>query len=94
MHTVDARRILSDPLKFDDPLRIAANGFLDRLAEAQELANACQFCCGHGQTEGILCKCISKLPDEVTDAFLRGERCSHEELLPDIGARTNTLKTV
>jgi hypothetical protein len=76
MHTVDARRILSDPLQFDDPLRVTAERFLDQLAEAQKLANACQCCCGQGQNGGILCECISKLPDEVTDAFLRGERSS------------------
>ena len=81
MHTVDARRILSDHLRFDDPLRIAARGFLDDLTEAQELASACPLCCGQGQNEGILCKCISKLPDEVTDAFLRGERSNYKELL-------------
>jgi hypothetical protein len=74
MHTTDANRILSDPLPFGDPLRMTAQAFLAGLAEAQKLAEGCRFCCGLGQRGGIICKCISKLPNEVTDAFLRGER--------------------
>jgi hypothetical protein len=75
MHTIDAKRILLDPLPYDDPLRIAAERFLGQLAEAEELADDCDLCHGRGMVGGVICRCISRLPDEVDDAFVRGERC-------------------
>jgi hypothetical protein len=74
MHTVDAKRILSDPLRLNDPLQLAAKKFLDGLAEAKERADTCSRCLGHGHINGVLCECISTMSDEVTDAFRRGER--------------------
>jgi len=75
MHTIDAKRILLHPLPCDDPLRIAAERFLGQLAQAEELAEGCNLCQGTGVVGGAICRCISGLPDEVDDAFVRGERC-------------------
>jgi hypothetical protein len=74
MHTIDAKRILSDPLRLGDPLQVTAKKFLDGLAQAKLLAKYCTVCQGEGHRNGLLCECIAALPNEVTDAFLRGER--------------------
>ena len=71
MRALEAREILSRPLRFGDPSQIAARDYLRELAAARDKLCYCKRCDGEGvlssarKKHARLCWCLHHVPPEI-----------------------------